>query len=89
MFRKKRNAQKKTLDIYWRGGTSALAIGRIWNRMMVELESDYVEIVNGPKFYSLDSDAYSDTLNNSYWGFEAYISRKGKVSIYVPDNFES
>ena len=89
MFRKKRSTQKKTLDIYWRDDVATPAISKIWRRIIFELKNDYVEIVDGPKFYTTWSRRYEARSGNGYSGFGDYIRQMGKVSIYVPDNFES
>ena len=73
MFRKKKVPQKKTLDIYW--------------RIISELRNEYVEVVDGPRFYSICSKMYDPQLENGYFGFKRYIIQMGGASIYVPDNF--
>ncbi len=87
MFRKKKVPQKKTLDIYWRADDPTTKIDETWLRIISELRNEYVEVVDGPRFYSICSKMYDPQLENGYFGFKRYIIQMGGASIYVPDNF--
>ena len=89
MFRSKQyvlnNLRVFAIEGEWKGQGKLF---KIWSTLIYRLCHDYVEIVDGPKFYYPKSSDVDTSSNRGFGSFRNYVkSQESDVKIFVPREF--